>query len=236
MNPWNRAVATLCVAVVSGISPVRAAERRCSLSPNLVGACFTFHGRLGFSNGTPDCRIWRVGTKRILGVLDPSESDQYNENPTLPRGVECYPGTITYADFTVCPFTKERAGEMQMVCVESASNVFAIRYATICELLADPARFDRGRVEVHGTVGTDGGATVITDKKCSASVLFVADPSLQADRGYERLRDLMTGQRPVEATFVGRYFADGPKSRSQNALRSRLIVQSVSAVESTPPK
>ena len=28
-----------------------------------------------------------------------------------------------YADFEVCPFTPQRAGEMQRVCVESASRV-----------------------------------------------------------------------------------------------------------------
>jgi hypothetical protein len=28
-----------------------------------------------------------------------------------------------YGDFEVCPFTKERPGEMRMVCVEKAENV-----------------------------------------------------------------------------------------------------------------
>ena len=31
--------------------------------------------------------------------------------------------TEIYADFTVCPFTKERPGAMQMVCIESAENI-----------------------------------------------------------------------------------------------------------------
>jgi hypothetical protein len=29
-----------------------------------------------------------------------------------------------YGDFEVCPFTRERSGEMRMVCIEKAENVF----------------------------------------------------------------------------------------------------------------
>jgi hypothetical protein len=37
-------------------------------------------------------------------------------------------GVEATGDFEVCPFTEERAGEMQMVCVESAENVTYKKY------------------------------------------------------------------------------------------------------------
>jgi hypothetical protein len=35
--------------------------------------------------------------------------------------------TEIYGDFDVCPFTKEKPGHMQMVCIESASHLTAKR-------------------------------------------------------------------------------------------------------------
>jgi hypothetical protein len=34
---------------------------------------------------------------------------------------------VVFADFVVCPLTKEKPGEMQMVCVESATNLVPSR-------------------------------------------------------------------------------------------------------------
>jgi hypothetical protein len=85
----------------------------CKSDPDIVDACFTVHGRLRAGNGTPTLRIWRVGTKRILGVHD----DIIPENLAVGWDVEAY------GDYLVCPFTKQRPGEMQMVCVESAQHV-----------------------------------------------------------------------------------------------------------------
>ncbi len=42
----------------------------CKSDPDIVGVCFTVHGRLSAWNGAPTMRIWRIGTKRILGVHD----------------------------------------------------------------------------------------------------------------------------------------------------------------------
>jgi len=87
----------------------------CKTDPDIIGPCFTVHGRLSAWNGTPTMRIWRIGTKRILGV----------ENELLPEEVANRMdwGVDAYGDFMVCPFTEERPGEMQMVCIESAKNV-----------------------------------------------------------------------------------------------------------------
>jgi hypothetical protein len=87
----------------------------CKTDPDIIGACFTVHGRLSAWNGTPPMRIWRVGTKRVLGV--PNEILPEEVANRMDWGIEAY------GDFMVCPFTQERPGEMQMVCIESAENV-----------------------------------------------------------------------------------------------------------------
>jgi hypothetical protein len=42
----------------------------CKTDPDIIDACFNVHGRLSAWNGSPTMRIWRTGTKRILGVRD----------------------------------------------------------------------------------------------------------------------------------------------------------------------
>jgi hypothetical protein len=68
-------------------------------------------------------RIWPVGTNRILGVI-PSESE------IVPEVIKQYVNwdTRLYGDFEVCPFTKEKPGEMQIVCVEAASKLVGERF------------------------------------------------------------------------------------------------------------
>ncbi|MGA2631079.1 MAG: hypothetical protein ABSG54_12805 [Terriglobia bacterium] len=94
---------------------VHSSYEPCQTDPDIIGACFKFHGRLSFWNGTPSARIWRIGTKRILGVRN--EILPKDVNPHMDFGVEAF------GNFTVCPFTEERPGEMQMVCVEAVDNV-----------------------------------------------------------------------------------------------------------------
>ena len=101
------------------------ADKRCAGNPHLVGECFTFHGTLRLYNGNPTYRIWRVGTKRILGVL-------CDEDPIVPANLESAVSEGSKAswwnrdfsgDYEVCPFTAAKLGWMQFVCVEKASNL-----------------------------------------------------------------------------------------------------------------
>ena len=88
----------------------------CKSDPDIVGACFTVHGRLSAWNGGPSLRIWRVGTNRILGD---------HEDWPLPEELAEHMNwdVEVWGDFEVCPFTKERSGVMQMVCIESVSHI-----------------------------------------------------------------------------------------------------------------
>jgi hypothetical protein len=106
------------------IIPVFGEQPKCKGNPKVVAACYVVHGRATFGNGTPALRIWPVGTKRMLGVTagpiaDDADDPIAPKNLAIPGGAEAL-----YGDFEVCPFTPERKGYMQMVCVESASHIF----------------------------------------------------------------------------------------------------------------
>jgi hypothetical protein len=70
------------------------------------------------NNGIPSVRIWEIGTDHILGVL-PSEDEIMLVAIKTELGV----GTLIYGDYLVCPFTQEKKGHMQMVCIEAAKNL-----------------------------------------------------------------------------------------------------------------
>jgi hypothetical protein len=98
-------------------------KAKCKGSPKVVGACYSVHGRLNTGADTIQLRLWPVGTKRMLGVSDgPAINDA--ESPLYPNTIRFPNGDETiYGDFEVCPFTPKREGEMQFVCIESASHL-----------------------------------------------------------------------------------------------------------------
>lgn len=79
--------------------------------------CFTVHGRLYLTNGTPSVRIWPVGTHRILGV--PGEGEDLP--PCLQRYLDFE--TVVYADLEVCPLEPDLPGKMRTVCVKVAGKI-----------------------------------------------------------------------------------------------------------------
>jgi hypothetical protein len=99
-------------------------------TPENAASCYWTHGRLNFANGAPSYRIWKIGTKRILGVYSgpsryPPRTDKDSQLPEFPAEVDKVfrpPNNSIYADFEVCPLEPERKGEMQAVCIESARN------------------------------------------------------------------------------------------------------------------
>ncbi len=77
-------------------------------------------------------RIWKVGTKRILGVFSgpsrfPPRGNDDIFYPKFPPEIERVfrpPNDRIFADFEICPLEQEKKGEMQAVCIESAKNIF----------------------------------------------------------------------------------------------------------------
>jgi hypothetical protein len=98
-------------------------QKPCKLHPAVIAPCFMIHGRLSYWNGTPSARIWKIGTKRILGVSDGLALPEYEQ---MPENVEILLGglgTNVYGDFEFCPFTNSEPGVMQLGCIQSGKNL-----------------------------------------------------------------------------------------------------------------
>lgn len=80
----------------------------------------TVHGRLTFYYGNPSCRIWIVGTKRLLCVRESSDEVAYM--PKELRDLISWDREI-FADFVVETPTPYKQGVMQMVRVISVSKI-----------------------------------------------------------------------------------------------------------------
>jgi hypothetical protein len=100
----------------------------CRPIPHAEAPCYVVHGILQGSNGVPAVRLWRSGTKRVLGVVggdgDPAAADLIPE----PLNTQMTTGTVGWlrsmdADFRVCPLAAARAGWMQPVCLVGATHV-----------------------------------------------------------------------------------------------------------------
>jgi hypothetical protein len=65
--------------------------------------------------------IWRIGTDRLFEVED-EEDIPHSLNRAVSKPGDAY-GRDIFGDFEVCPLTKSKGGEMQMVCVESADHL-----------------------------------------------------------------------------------------------------------------
>jgi hypothetical protein len=106
-----------------GQAPSPAKVKSCRDHPQVVGRCFKVYGQLSVYNGAPALRIWKIGTRRMLGISE--QRFVLNGYQNLPEQIEnqINQNVDLIADFVVCPFTRSRVGEMQLVCVESAKNL-----------------------------------------------------------------------------------------------------------------
>jgi hypothetical protein len=94
-----------------GLYPARAEQTNQTL---------TVHGRLCYYNGNPSCRIWIVGSKRLLGVRE--ARDEVADMPKELHDLMSWDREI-FADFVVEPLTPYEEGVMQTVRVMSASKI-----------------------------------------------------------------------------------------------------------------
>lgn len=108
---------------ISASSPALSVEKSCREHPQLVGKCFSVHGRLSTYNGNPVVRLWNLRTRRMLGVSDQRFNLPGYRNIPEDLAKQLDGDTNIYGDFLVCPFTRPRPREMQLICVESAKHV-----------------------------------------------------------------------------------------------------------------
>lgn len=86
-------------------------------------------------DGAPAIRIWKIGTRRMLGVYSGPEAERNdpldNEHPELPENVKRafkpFQNQV-FADFEVCPIRQKKPDRVQAVCVESAKKVVVQQY------------------------------------------------------------------------------------------------------------
>jgi len=93
----------------------------CKNNPKVVAQCFKIHGRVRVGNGI-GMTIWRIGTERVLAVGDADIIIPDNLSDAVFGKGDIYSRDV-FGDFEVCPFTRSIEGEMQWVCVESASRL-----------------------------------------------------------------------------------------------------------------
>jgi len=104
----------------------------CDPIPYANAPCFTAHGVLHGANGAPALRLWRSGTRRVLGIVggdgDPAADDLIPQ-PLRSQMAPATPGWLrsVEGDFRVCPLAAQKAGWMQPVCIVSASRVVFTR-------------------------------------------------------------------------------------------------------------
>jgi hypothetical protein len=106
-------------------SAQQAESKSCREHPKLVGSCFKVHGRLAVYNGAPALRIWKIGTRRMLGISEQRFAAPGYTNVPHDVQQQVNQDTALVGDYVVCPFTRSRPGEMQLVCIEKGTNLVA---------------------------------------------------------------------------------------------------------------
>ncbi len=116
-------------------------------TPENAATCYWAHSRLSYYSVNFTWLLWKIGTHRILKICDePTFLSMQSTGdclaPEFPANLEriydsdrrrwkrggghgdYYPPDV-YADFEICPLERERKGERQYACVESAKVTFA---------------------------------------------------------------------------------------------------------------
>ncbi len=122
----------LSLAFVLAASPEQPSRRKIACKiPENAKSCYWTHGRLSIYNGNPTFRLWKIGTRRLLGVYSgpgfgPFDAGLNEEDDLeLPANLKRYDFTkaAVFGDFEVCPLAAEKEGRMQPACIESARNL-----------------------------------------------------------------------------------------------------------------
>jgi len=98
------------------------AEEICSADKRIVNPCYDVYGKLTV-HANMRVYLWPVGTKRLIAISYRKDSPE--PNPPLPSNIHLNHllENDLFGNFNICPFTKEKAGKMQVVCINSVSNL-----------------------------------------------------------------------------------------------------------------
>jgi hypothetical protein len=128
----KRTFLLLSVAFVLTASPQQPTKRKIACkTPENAESCYWTHGRLSAYNGNPTFRLWKIGTRRLMGIysgpgfgpFDPALNEE--DDLELPANLKRYDFTkvSVFGDFEVCPLVPEKQGRMQPACIESDKNL-----------------------------------------------------------------------------------------------------------------
>lgn len=92
-----------------------AQEKPCQCRPERVGPCFTVRGSVSVHSRAPIARLTVAGSNRVYG-LEGGVPESLEEDLDVPQNV------VT-GDFVLCPVTRPKTGTIQLVCIESSSNL-----------------------------------------------------------------------------------------------------------------
>lgn len=130
------AALSLCAAATQALSQAAPKRKTPCKTPENAASCYWTHGRLSIYNGNPSLRVWKIGTKHLLGIYSgpstfPPRTSEDSESPELPAALERLDGAledgVIFADFEVCPLRSEHPHQMQPACIESAKNIVVQR-------------------------------------------------------------------------------------------------------------
>ena len=119
---------TLFVLAAAPLSGNESLDKSCREHPRLVGKCFRVHGRLSVYNGAPALRIWKTGTKRVLGISEQRFAEPGYRNVPEDVAQKINQDVDLVGDYLVCPFTHSQPKEMQLVCIERGDNIHVTKH------------------------------------------------------------------------------------------------------------
>jgi len=94
----------------------------------VVRACFNIHGKL-YVPANMRTRLWPLdGSKHEYAIhIDDNGGGPTDFDPPMPESVRTLlnPQHNVFGDFTICPFTLEKPGMLQIGCIDSARHLVA---------------------------------------------------------------------------------------------------------------
>jgi hypothetical protein len=211
--------------------PVLSETSPCKGNPKVIGQCFSVHGRVTYGPGTPALRIWRIGTNRMLGITAGAVADDADD-PILPKEMQQFKTGVegVYGDFEVCPFTSEKPGSMQMVCVESATHLVVQPYwkNTNRSDLPQPEPSQRNAspaVAQPSSVAEKSDVVWTWSKRCNGDNKLAVTVRLDGKVLYRGVLPICRGSRDAEDGRVEFQFAGGHTFQREYHTRSTDAVE-----------
>jgi hypothetical protein len=89
-----------------------------------------WRGRIWTAQGTPSIRVWPVGTRRILGIVNPNPGViDYEGADAIPDSVSdvLTEDVAVYGNYHICPIAPERRGWMRFVFIDKVAGKLVVR-------------------------------------------------------------------------------------------------------------